>query len=137
MNTTATRKPAHRPKILAQRKGQVDANKVVPLKSAGKVAKKETLKAPAEPQVFASVFDAIADTAEEAANMKARAELARQIISALRKRGWTQEEAAEHCRVTQPRISDLVNGRLSRFSLDALVNIASVLGEVSVQLEPA
>lgn len=136
MNTTATRKPAPRPKSLAQRKGQIDASKVVLLKRAGKVAK-ETLKAPAEPQVFASVFDAIADTAEEAANMKARAELARQIISALRERGWTQEEAAEHCRVTQPRISDLVNGRLSRFSLDALVNIASVLGEVSVQLELA
>ena len=92
------------------------------------------LKAVEEPQVFSSVFDAIADTSEEAANLKARAGLARQITNAFKERGWTQEEAAYHCRVTQPRISDLMNGRLSRFSLDALVNIASALGRVSVEL---
>lgn len=91
-------------------------------------------------QAFASVFDAIADTAEEAANLKARAELAQQITHAFKERGWTQAEAAHQCRVTQPRISDLMNGRISKFSLDALVNIASVLGRVSVELrelEPA
>lgn len=87
-----------------------------------------------EPQVFASAFDAIADTPEESANLKVRADLVRQISGIIKARGWTQEEAAHHCRVTQPRISDLMTGRLSKFSLDALVNIASALGRVSVEL---
>ena len=52
--------------------------------------------------------------------------------------GWTQVEAAEQCGLTQPRISDLLRGRLSRFSLDALVNIAAALGQrVHVALEAA
>jgi predicted XRE-type DNA-binding protein len=91
-------------------------------------------------QTFASVFDALADTPQEAANLRARAQLARQITNAIGQRGWTQDVAAQHCGVTQPRINDLLNGRLSRFSLDALVNIASAIGEVNVELrdmEPA
>jgi len=52
--------------------------------------------------------------------------------------GWKQVEAAERCGVTQPRINDLLRGRVSRFSLDALVNIATALGRrVSVELEAA
>jgi predicted XRE-type DNA-binding protein len=42
--------------------------------------------------------------------------------------GWTQAEAASRCGVTQPRMNDLFRGRLSRFSLDALVNVAAKLG---------
>jgi predicted XRE-type DNA-binding protein len=42
--------------------------------------------------------------------------------------GRKQVEAAERCGVTQPRINDLLLGRVSRFSLDALVNIATALG---------
>ncbi len=41
----------------------------------------------------------------------------------------TQTEAATRCGLTQPRINDLLRGRLSRFSLDALVNIAAALGQ--------
>jgi predicted XRE-type DNA-binding protein len=97
-------------------------------------------KVPATPsktrqQSFASVFDAIADTPQEAANLRARAQLARQIDAAIRERGWTQAAAAKQCGVTQPRMSDLINGRISRFSLDALVNMASAIGEVHVALE--
>ncbi len=52
--------------------------------------------------------------------------------------GWTQTEAAERCGVTQPRMSDLVRGRVSQFSLDALVNMATKLGKrVKVDLEAA
>ena len=69
---------------------------------------------------FASVWDAIADTPEQAANLGARA------------------EAAKRCGVTQPRINDLLRGRVSRFSLDALVNIATALGwRVRVDIEAA
>jgi predicted XRE-type DNA-binding protein len=54
------------------------------------------------------------------------------------KKKWSQAEAAEHCGVTQPRINDLLRGRISRFSLDALVNIAAALGFlVHVELKVA
>jgi predicted XRE-type DNA-binding protein len=86
---------------------------------------------------FDSVWDAIADTQEQAANLRARAELMRKIAAIVKDSGWTQSEAAKHCGVTQPRINDLLRGRVSRFSLDALVNIATAIGRrVHVDLEP-
>jgi len=61
-----------------------------------------------------------------------------EIATRLKRRGWTQTEAASRCGVTQPRINDLLRGKVSRFSLDALVNIATALGcRVRVDLEAA
>jgi predicted XRE-type DNA-binding protein len=92
----------------------------------------------AKSDTYASVWDALADTPDEAANLRLRAELMEKIAAIVQQRGWTQAEAASHCGVTQPRINDLLRGRISRFSLDALVNIASALGcRVHVELEPA
>ncbi len=89
-------------------------------------------------ETYASVWDAIADTPEQAANLRARAELMRQIAALVEKQAWTQLEAARRCGVTQPRINDLLRGRVSRFSLDALVNISTALGcRVRVELEAA
>jgi predicted XRE-type DNA-binding protein len=89
-------------------------------------------------KAYASVWDALADTPEQAANLQARADLMRQIAELIQAEGWKQVEAAERCGVTQPRINDLLRGRVSRFSLDALVNIATALGRrVSVELEAA
>ena len=52
--------------------------------------------------------------------------------------GWTQTAAADQCGVTQPRMNDLLRGRVSRFSLDALVNIATAIGRrVHFELEAA
>nr|WP_307730288.1 XRE family transcriptional regulator [Duganella violaceicalia] len=50
------------------------------------------------------------------------------ITKIIRDNGWKQAEAAEHCGVAQPRVNDLLRGRVSRFYLDALVNIVSALG---------
>jgi len=87
---------------------------------------------------YANVWDALADTTEQSANLRARADLMRQITEIIQDNGWKQVEAAERCGVTQPRINDLLRGRVSRFSLDALVNIATALGRrVSVELEVA
>ena len=89
-------------------------------------------------ETFASVWDALADTPQEAANLKVRSELMSQIAALVEARGWTQVEAARRCGVTQPRLNDLLRGRLSRFSLDALVNIAAALGcRVHVGLDAA
>ena len=91
-----------------------------------------------KPDTYASVWDAIADTPEEAANLRVRSELMGQIAGIVKEGGWTQVEAAERCGVTQPRINDLLRGRITRFSLDALVNMASALGRrVHVALEVA
>ena len=87
---------------------------------------------------YASVWDALADTPEQAANLRARAELRRQISELIKSSGWTQTEAAKRCGVTQPRVNDLLRGRVSRFSLDALVNIATAIGKrVHVELQAA
>lgn len=87
---------------------------------------------------YASVWDAIADTPGQAANLRARAELMQQIAAVIGKRRWTQAEAAKRAGVTQPRINDLLRGRVSRFSLDALVNISTALGcRIKVDLEAA
>lgn len=87
---------------------------------------------------FANVWDAIADTREEAANLSLRSELMNRIDRIIKEKGWTQAEAAKRCGVTQPRINDLLRGRISRFSLDALVNIASALGQkVKIRVEAA
>jgi predicted XRE-type DNA-binding protein len=91
-----------------------------------------------EMETFSNVWDAIADTPEQAANLRARAELMRQIATIIKTNEWKQAEAANHCGVTQPRINDLLRGRISRFSLDALVNIATALGKrVHLELQPA
>jgi predicted XRE-type DNA-binding protein len=91
-----------------------------------------------KPESYASVWDAIADTPEQAAKLRARAELMQKITAIVKERDWTQAEAASRCGVRQPRINDLLRGRVSRFSLDALVNIATALGcRVRVDLEAA
>jgi predicted XRE-type DNA-binding protein len=95
-----------------------------------------------KPESYASVWDAIADTPEHAAKLRARVELMQKIAARLKQHDWTQDEAARRCGVTQPRIidllRDLLRGRVSRFSLGARVNIATALGcRVRVDLEAA
>jgi predicted XRE-type DNA-binding protein len=83
-------------------------------------------------ETFDSVFDALADTPAEAANMTARADLLLAICE--RVKAWqalgalTQEEAAARLGVARPRLNDLMRGKLDKFSLDALVNIAAAAG---------
>lgn len=77
---------------------------------------------------YASIFDAIADTPQDAVNLRLRAEVMQRIARRIERKGWTQREAAKHAGITQPRVNDLLRGRLSRFSLDALVNIAAAMG---------
>jgi len=91
-----------------------------------------------EIEIFDSVWDALADTPEQAANLQARSQLMQKIAAIINASDWTQAEAATHCGVTQPRMNDLLRGRISRFSLDALVNIAAALGKrVNIEIEAA
>ena len=76
---------------------------------------------------FENVWDAIEDTPAEAANMKARSEFMIAIQTTVESWGLTQAEAASRLGLTQPRMNDLLRGRIDRFSLDALMNIAAGL----------
>ena len=73
---------------------------------------------------FKSVWDAIEESPAEAANMKARSDIMIAIREVVDGWGVTQSEAAERLAITQPRLNDLVRGRLDKFSLDALMNLA-------------
>jgi len=87
---------------------------------------------------YTSLWDAIANTPEQAANLRARAELMRKIAALLKSHNGAKAELASLCGVTQPRINDLLRGRVSRFSLDALVIIATALGcRMRLDLEAA
>lgn len=79
-------------------------------------------------QRFQSVWDAIEDTPQLAASMRARSELVIELTELIKKRGMTQADAARMFGVTQPRISDLVRGKVELFSLDALVDMAAIAG---------
>ena len=75
-----------------------------------------------------NVWEALTDTPEEAANMTARSDLLLALQRAIEGWGVTQEAAAKRLGVTRPRVSDLLNGKIGKFSLDALVNLAARAG---------
>lgn len=82
-----------------------------------------------------NVFEDLGFDAEEAANLKLRSTLAIELARYVEAEGLTQAEAADRLGVTQPRVSDLVRGKIDRFTVDALVNMLARVGrrvEVSV-----
>ena len=79
-------------------------------------------------QTFTSVWDAICDTPAEAENLKLRAELMRSLSAMIADSKMNQTEAADLMGITQPRVSDLMRGKIDLFSLDALVNMAAAAG---------
>lgn len=79
-------------------------------------------------QRFSSVWDAIEDTPQQAASMRARSALMMNLTEVIRERGMTQGDAAALFGVTQPRISDLMRGKISLFSLDTLIDMAATAG---------
>ena len=85
-------------------------------------------------QRFRSVWDAIESSPAQAANMKARSEMMMAIRDTIN--GWkvTQAVAAKRLGLTQPRMNDLVRGRINKFSLDALINLAGRAG-LSIRVE--
>lgn len=79
-------------------------------------------------EIFTSVWDAIENTPAEAENMKLRSSLMIALKSHLTRTGLSQTQAAKLFGVTQPRISDLMRGKINLFALDALVNMAATAG---------
>lgn len=87
-----------------------------------------------ERQSFDNVWDALEDTPAEAANMSMRSNLLIAIEQQVRRWDVTQSEAAQRLGITQPRLNDLLKGKIANFSLDALINLAAQAG-LSVRLD--
>ena len=84
---------------------------------------------------FSSVWDAIEDTPQQAASMKARSALMIELQEHIKASGVTQTQAAGLFGVTQPRVSDLMRGKIELFSLEALVDMVASAGmKVEVRL---
>ena len=77
---------------------------------------------------FSSVWDAIEDTPAAAENLKLRSSLMIALKEQIERQGWTQGEAARQLGVSQPRVSDLMRGKIDLFGLDTLVNMAVAAG---------
>lgn len=89
-----------------------------------------------EEQNFVSIWDAIEDTPAEAENMRLRSALMRALESHIRTNSLSQTQAAKLFGVTQPRVSDLLCGKIKLFGLDTLVNMAVAAG-LYVELDRA
>jgi predicted XRE-type DNA-binding protein len=87
---------------------------------------------------FVNVWDAIEDSPAQAENMKLRSVLIMALKDHIARAGLSQAEAAKLLGVTQPRISDLMRGKIELFGLDSLVNMAGAAGlRVEVRVSDA
>lgn len=85
---------------------------------------------------YGSVWDALFDDKEEALNLKIRSGLMIEIEKYIKSNGLTQQQAADHLGESQPRISDIVNGKIDKFTIDSLVNLVAKTGaEVKIIIQ--
>lgn len=88
-----------------------------------------------EPTRFESVWDAIEDDPVRKENLKLRSALMIAISEAIKAQALTQQDAAKLLRITQPRVSALLKGKIDQFRLDTLVDLAHRLGlHVSIKV---
>ena len=83
--------------------------------------------------MFNSLFDAVND-ATEAADLKFRADVMITLRKMFEDRGWKQSEIADALSIPQPRVSDLMRGKIDRFSSDKLIGF---LAKMDVRLKPS
>lgn len=77
---------------------------------------------------FDNAFSLLTDDAKEIENYTMRSNMMNAITDLIKEKNWTQQEAAEKLCVTQPRISNLKNGKISKFSVDMLMGMLAKLG---------
>jgi predicted XRE-type DNA-binding protein len=84
-----------------------------------------------------NVFADLGFSPAESRNLRIRSEMMTALRNFIEKEGLTQADAARRLKVSQPRISDLTRGKISRFSLDTLVNMLTDAGlEVDFRIKP-
>lgn len=85
-----------------------------------------------------NVFTDLGFSPAESRNLRIRSEMMTALRNFIEKEGLTQADAAKRLKVSQPRVSDLTRGKISRFSLDTLVNMLTDAGlEVDFRIKPA
>jgi predicted XRE-type DNA-binding protein len=88
-------------------------------------------------QSSGNIFEDLGFESGEAENLRVRARLMAPLETYIQERGITQAEAADELGTTQARISDLVNGKIQSFSIDALINMLDRAGlAVDVDVRP-
>jgi predicted XRE-type DNA-binding protein len=75
-------------------------------------------------QRFANVWDALEDNSAMAASMTMRSDILIVLQQQIATWKITQAEAARRLQITQPRLNDLLRGRIAKFSLDTLIDLA-------------
>ncbi|MCJ7955710.1 MULTISPECIES: helix-turn-helix domain-containing protein [unclassified Pseudomonas] len=86
---------------------------------------------------FSNVWDALEDTPQQAANMRLRSKLLLALCNTIRSWELSQKAAAERLNISQPRLNDVLNGKIDKFSLDALVNLSAAAQlEVDICFSP-
>ncbi|HEU0113566.1 MAG TPA: helix-turn-helix transcriptional regulator, partial [Thermomicrobiales bacterium] len=90
------------------------------------------------PDITPSSGNVFADLGlDDADELLVKSELAWRIAEQIRASGMTQAQIAAELGIDQPRVSDLLRGRLRRFSLDRLLKLANAAGlDVTINLEP-
>ena len=83
---------------------------------------------------YSNIWDAISDTPEDAAAMTMRSDLLITLSEHVKAWKLTQAAAAKQLDITQPRLNDLLRGRINNFSIDALIALARKAG-LSVELK--
>lgn len=82
---------------------------------------------PPDSRCFTSVWDALEDTPQDAANMRLRAKLMRRLCETIRAWELPQKDAAKRLGITQPRLNNLLNGKIDNSTLGELANLAMSL----------
>lgn len=77
---------------------------------------------------YNNIFDAVTDDKEEANELQTRADLMIVIREIVQEKNWKQVDVAEKLGLTQPRVSDLLNGKIDKFSIDLLMTCLFRLG---------
>jgi predicted XRE-type DNA-binding protein len=96
-------------------------------------------KTHSEMQVHPSSGNVFADLGlPDSDKLLAKAELARRIGAIIRESKWDQKQAAEKLGIDQPKISNLIRGKLSDFSIERLMDFLSSLDQdVIIVVRPA
>ena len=85
-----------------------------------------------------NVFEDVGFNRETAENLRIRADLMIELRESIRRKRLTQAQAAKLLGVTQPRVSDLIRGKIALFTIDMLVNMLARVGKkVVVQTKRA
>ncbi len=87
---------------------------------------------------FADIWEAIEDSPEEAASMRALSDLMSQILRIIRENKWTNEQAASHCGLSLTQTKELIAGQITEFDIETLLHVTAALGRrVRIEIEAA